>query len=129
MAFNPCGTVLPNNIHIPVVVDPQFAHDDVVDGCRDFSPRITISRSWKVHMRHSQWDHLQVLPAEFGCHCKFLPARPSFALTMYCRHWGMMGNLFSNTSPSQIICPITLIRFPKEWIKWFTRTITCGGVT
>jgi hypothetical protein len=49
----------------------------------------------KLKMCRTQWNDLEVLSAELGRHCKFLPAPPILTFTVLCQHWWMVRNLES----------------------------------
>lgn len=101
-----------------MLVHPQFSHDDVVYGRGDLPPREPVAVV-EFDVRRTQRYDLQVLPPEFRRHGEFLPALPPPALAPLRHHRRMMGHLFADGPPAQIVGAIALVRLPQQRIERF----------
>ena len=86
-------------VHLPVIVHPQLAHDDIVDSCRHFPPGVVVllvSRA-NEQMGSTQRNNLQVLSAEFRRHAELLLHFPTAACAVLCSYRWMVTHLEQKT--------------------------------
>ena len=73
------------NGHFATLINPQFAHYNVVDGRRDFAPRVHIATFMQVKHCNARWDDLEILATELALHAKLLAHCPfAFPLSVLC---------------------------------------------
>lgn len=44
-----------DDFHRPVLLHPQFSHDDIVDSAVDVRPRISLVPLWQLHSHEALW--------------------------------------------------------------------------
>jgi len=81
------------DLHLSVVIHPQFAHNDIVHSRGDFAPSIMIARVGELQVGNVDWIHRKVLATKFTCHSKFPPAHPITTFAVLGEHWRMMADL------------------------------------
>lgn len=65
------------DIHLAMVVDPQLADDDIMNGARHLPPGIVIVGFVESQMSNSHRYYRQILAPEFAAHRELLPALPA----------------------------------------------------
>ena len=79
-------------------------------------------------MGDAERDDLEVLAAELGRHCKFLPAPPSAALAVLGQRGRMMRHLLRHSPPAHVVRPVDFVRLSEERIERLGRADARGGV-
>lgn len=107
------------DLHLAVIINPQLADDDVVNGRRDLSVREVRVCLWEDDVREADRDDREVLSTEPGSHCEVLVHGPSTAFRVVSSSWRVMGDLKGLLSEGEMLgyctCSVTLLH-PKSSI-------------
>jgi hypothetical protein len=99
------------NGHVAVIVNPQFADDDVMNGGGHLAPSVMVARSEAAHtllradkavkanvlrkldVRKADRNHRQIFASELGCHRKVLIHNPFLSFCVLSRSRRMVRHL------------------------------------
>lgn len=58
MTVDPRCRVLADDFHVAVMIDPQFANDDIVNGGGHFAPAVFVAAVLKLNIGAARWNNL-----------------------------------------------------------------------
>lgn len=58
MAFVTLGRILSDNVHVTVMIHPQFPHNDIVHRCVNLAPAESIAGRMEFDVGIAKWHHL-----------------------------------------------------------------------